>query len=102
MTNEEFERLKDFIRAQQPDEKETEARRKLYRDMDRVERVLKRAVGRNPRARQRMREEDKRWREFDRRSRERFVEISEFAARSDQKLKDLIDDIRNNPKESKS
>src|SRR5947209_3508359 len=102
MTNEEFERLKDFIRAQQPDEKETEARRKLDRDMDRLERVLKRAVGPNPRARQRMREEDKRWREFDRRSRERFAEISEFAARSDQKLKDLIDDIRNNPKESKS
>ena len=102
MTNEEFERLKDFIRAQQPDEKETEARRKLDRDMDRLERVLKRAVGPNPRARQRMREEDKRWQEFDRRSRERFAEISEFAARSDQKLKDLIDDIRNNPKESKS
>ena len=95
MTNEEFERLKDFIRAQQPDEKETESRRKLDRDMDRLERVLKRAVEPNPRARQRMREEDKRWQDYLRASKERFAQISDFAARSDQKLKALIDDIRN-------
>ena len=95
MTNEEFERLKDFIRAQQPDEKETEARRKLDRDMDRLERVLKRIVEPNPRARQRKREEEKRWREFERASKERFAEISAIAARSDQKLKALIGDLGN-------
>ena len=95
MTNEEFERLKDFIRAQQPDEKETEARRKLDRDMDRLERVLKRIVEPNPRARQRKREEEKRWREFERASKERFAEISAIAARSDQKLKALMDDLGN-------
>jgi len=49
MTNEEFERLKDSIsanlrnevRVDEPDEKEVAARRKLDRDMDRLERVLK-------------------------------------------------------------
>ena len=45
MTDEEFERLKALILAQQPDEKEIESRRKRDRDMDRLERVLKRCVG---------------------------------------------------------
>ncbi|SRR6266446_7016367 len=105
MTNEEFERLKDSIRANltgdiralQPDEKVIEARRKLDRDMDRLERALERAVGANPRARERMRKEDERRREFEWQLRERFAEIKEFAARSDQKLKALIDETRNAP-----
>ena len=45
MTDEEFERLKTFILAQQPDDKEIESRRKLDSDLDRLERVLKRCVG---------------------------------------------------------
>ena len=48
MTNEEFERLKTFILAQQPDEREIESRRKLDRDLDRLERLLKRCVGADP------------------------------------------------------
>jgi len=48
MTDEEFERLKAFILAQRPDEKAVESRRKLDRDMDRLERVLKRCVGADP------------------------------------------------------
>ena len=48
MTDEEFERLKTFILAQQPDEREIESRRKLDRDLDRLERLLKRCVGADP------------------------------------------------------
>ena len=43
MTNEEFERIKNSIRAKsagQPDPEAEKARRKLDRDMDRIERVL--------------------------------------------------------------
>jgi len=97
VTDEEWERLKDSIRAKESnklDDEMNESRRKLNRDLDRLERALKAALGSNPQARQRMREEDERWREFGRRSRERFAELSEFAARSDQKLKALIKDIR--------
>ena len=108
MTNEEFERLKDSIRANlrnevrvdEPDEKEVAARRKLDRDMDRLERVLKRYVGPDPRARQMRREEDERWREFERNHKERLAEISAIAARSDQKLKALLNDIRKRPKQA--
>ncbi len=102
MNDEDWERLRNSMRAQQPDEKETESRRKLDRDMDRLERVLKLAVGADPQARPRMLDEDKRWREFDKRSRERFAEISKFAARSDQKLKALIDDVQNDRKKHRS
>jgi hypothetical protein len=42
-----------------------------------------------------MREEDERRRELERQRKERFAEITEFAARSDQKLKALIDETRN-------
>lgn len=43
MTNEEFERIKNSIRAKsvsQPDPEAEKARRKLDRDMDRIERAL--------------------------------------------------------------
>ncbi len=66
--------------------------------MDRLERVLKRVVATDPKALERKRQEDKRWQEFVQRSRERSAETSAFAARSDEKLKALIDDIRNNQK----
>ena len=65
--------------------------------MDRLERVLKRCVGPSPQARQRVREEDERWRELERQRRERFAAIARFAARSDKKLKALIDETRNDP-----
>jgi hypothetical protein len=98
MTDEEWERLKDSIRASvpdQPDKEASEARRKNDRDLDRLERVLTAIVNADSPARQRMLDEDKRWREFDRQSKRRFAEISEFAAGSDEKLKALIDDTRN-------
>ena len=105
MTEEEWERLKDSIRAKlsnkeslranRPNEKVIESRRKLDRDLDRLERALKKCVEPDPQARQRMREEDKRWQEYLRASKERFAQISAIAARSDQKLKALIDDVRN-------
>ena len=112
MTDEERQRAMDFIvetlgrlsvndkrrnlrLAKQSDEKEIAERRKLDRDMDRLERVLKRVVAPDPQARKRRREEDKRWEEFVRRSKERSAEISANAARSDEKLKALIDEIQN-------
>lgn len=98
MTDEEWERLKDSIRASvpdQPDKGANEARRKNDRDLDRLERILTATVNADSPARQRRLDEDKRWREFDRQARSRFAEISEFAARSDEKLKALIDDTRN-------
>lgn len=80
MTDEERQRLMDFIAAQsarnsveiekllnrdsvaagQSSEKAI-ARRKLDRDMNRLERVLKRIVEPNNRERERKHEEDKRW-----------------------------------------
>jgi hypothetical protein len=104
MTSEEFERLKDSIRvkdshkdsvvANGADAKTNEERRKLDRDMDRIERVLKRIVD-APRGHRQMGEDDRRWEEFERASRERFDKIKEIAARSDEKLKALREEIRN-------
>lgn len=74
---------------------EADERFKNDRDLDRLERILTATVNTDSPARRRMLDEDKRWREFDRQSRRRFAEISEFAARSDEKLKALIDDTRN-------
>ena len=91
----ESQRLRGSMAARQPSEKVIEARRKLNRDMDRLERVLNRIVEAKPRDRQRNLEEDKRWREFEKQSRERSTKISAFAAASDQKLKALIDHIKN-------
>jgi len=71
MTEEEFERLKDSIRAKltgdvralQPDEKEIASRRKLDHDMDRIERMLKKIIAEQIRERREMRERDKNKRE---------------------------------------
>lgn len=80
MTDEERQRLMDFIAeqsvkhpvdiekllnrdsvaARQSSEQDIETRRKLDRDMDRLERVLKRMVEPNARERQRKQAEDKR------------------------------------------
>jgi hypothetical protein len=114
MTDEERQRAMDFIAEQsaknpvdiekllnrdpvaslQSSEKANEIRRKLDRDMDRLERVLKRLLKPNARERQRKQAEDKRWREFKKQSSKRFAEISAFAAVSDQKLDALIDIVR--------
>jgi len=114
MTDEERQRLMDFIAeqsakhpvdidkllnrdsvaARQSSEQDIETRRRLDRDMDRLERVLKRMVGPNARERQRKQAEDERWREFMEQSRKRFEEISAVAAVSDQKLKALIHIVR--------
>jgi len=97
MTNEEWERLKETIRAslpQEPSEEVNESRRKLDRDMDRLERVLTRMLKPDHLTRQRMVEEDRGWQEFERASRERFARISEIAARSDAKIKALIEDVQ--------
>lgn len=89
-----MQRLGDSHVGREPSEKVIDARRKLNRDMDRLERVLNRIVEAKPRDRQRKLEQDKRWREFEQRSRKHFTEISARGAASDQKLKALIDDIR--------
>ena len=121
MTDEERQRLTDFI-AEQSAKNSVEiekllnrdsvaagqssetaiARRKLDRDMNRLERVLKRIVEPNDRELERKHEEGKRWQQFEEhwqefaeQSRKRWAEISAFRAASDQKLKALIDDVRN-------
>jgi len=66
---------RDSVAASQSSQKVIESRRKLDRDMDRLERALKRIVEPNARERQRKHEEDKRWREFAEQSRKRFAEI---------------------------
>ncbi len=99
MTNEEWERLKDSCRTSQPQEPSdevSESSRKLDRDMNRLERVLSRVVEPTSRARERMLEEDRRWQEFDRSCKERVAKISDIAARSDEKLKALMNDVGNN------
>ena len=90
------QRLGDSNVARQPSEKVIEARRKLDRDMNRLERVLNRIVEAKTRDRQRKLEEDKRWRDFEAHSKEHSANISALGAASDQKLKALIDHIKNN------
>ena len=105
MTNEEWERLKETIRAslpQEPSEEVNESRRKLDRDMDRLERVLTRMLKPDSQARKRKQEEDRRWQEFERSCKERVAKISDIAARSDEKLKALMNDVRNNRNVPKS
>lgn len=97
MTNEEWERLKETIRASLPQESSeeiNESRRKLDRDMDRLERVLARMLKPDHLTRQRRVEEDRCWQEFERASRARFTRISKIAARSDAKIKALIEDVQ--------
>ena len=105
MTNEEFERLKDSVRANlksdiqalQPDEKETAARRKLDRDMDRIERMLNKIIAEQIRERREMRERDKSPREQAKNSPEPHGALSKSKAESDMKLKALIESLRRKP-----
>jgi len=105
MTNEEFERLKDQIRAQQqlshhpqPEDstaihKSAEERRKLDRDMDRLERVLKKIVE-APLKSEKHLMEDKYWSEFREHSEKRQAEIKEIKARYDAKIDAMLEEMR--------
>ncbi|HWP54254.1 MAG TPA: hypothetical protein VN476_08940 [Pyrinomonadaceae bacterium] len=109
MTNEEFERLKDSIREKLSHsesnaaavdlEKATAAasaareRRKLDRDMNRLERALTKLAD-APKETKRRLEERERWNQF-KESTERWrAEIREIGARSDAKIKALIEDMQ--------
>jgi hypothetical protein len=96
MTNQERNRLMNLIRASkttQPNEAEVAKRRKLDRDLDRIERALTACLY-SEASRQRRRDERKRWREFEAQFRKRAEEAAAFAARFDKKLKTIKDDIR--------
>ena len=100
MANEEFEHLKhsspkdDASPRHEADAQRAVERRKLDRDMDRLERVLTGLVKPNHQALVRRREEDRRWKEFEQASQKRFAEIRRVAARSDAKLKVLAEDLQ--------
>jgi hypothetical protein len=102
MSNEEWERLKDSVRANltsEQDEAEVKARRKMDRDLNRIERALN-AVLNSDAGLQRLRDDRKRWREFKKQSTKRFAEISAFAARSDSKVQSLFERMRNETKKA--
>jgi uncharacterized membrane protein YccC len=102
MSNEEWERLKDSIRknpTSETDQAKEKARRKMDRDLNRIERALTNVLN-SESGRQRLLDERKRWREFEEQSSKRFAEISAFAARSDKKLQALIEATQNQPKKS--
>ena len=94
MTNEEFERLKESIKARMKDSaspamllEETAESRKLNRDMDRLERVLKKIVS-APRTEKRR--SDQRQVETEKPYEQHRAEIGEIRARIDAKLKALM------------
>lgn len=105
MTNDEWERLKESLRARQSptkdidqekvaaDMKLAEERRRLDRDMDRLERILKKMVE-APRQTKRQFEHDERWRAFRNSSEKWFAEIKEVGARSDAKIKALVEEMQ--------
>lgn len=107
MTNEEFERLKESIKARMETSspprvllEETAERRKLSRDMDRLERVLKKIVS-APRAKTSRSDQPRV--ETEKASEQRRAEIREIGARSDAKLKALMEELqiaRNKPPKS--
>jgi hypothetical protein len=107
MTNEEFERLKESLRAQLSRTESNEVdlekaaaaakadaeRRKLDRDMNRIERALRKlAVA--PRKTKRQIEEDRRWSDFKERFEKQHAEIRKIAARSDAKIKALTEEMQ--------
>ena len=103
MTNEEFERLKESIKAQLENSspprvllEETAESRKLNRDMDRLERVLKKIVsaprGDKSRPNQRRVESEKAYEQ-------RRAEIREIRERTDAKLKALTEKLQNQKNE---
>jgi len=114
MTNEEFERLKDSLHAKQSLSESNEVdpekaaaaaraaseRRKLDRDMNRIERALTKLVE-APRDMNRQSKDDIRWHQFNESFEKRQAEIRETAARSDAKIKALAEEMeRRNPRPS--
>lgn len=109
MTNEEFERLKDSLReklshsqsnAEVVDlEKAATAantareRRKLDRDMNRLERALRKLAD-APRETKRQLEECERWNQFKESTERQHAEIREIGARSDAKIKALAEEMQ--------
>ena len=107
MTNEEFERLKDSLRAKLSHSesrdidlqkaaaaaKADRERRKLDRDMNRIERVL-RKIASAPKERKRHLEGDARRNQFKERAERQHAEIKEIAARSDTKIKALVEEMQ--------
>lgn len=105
MTNEEFERLKDSLRAKLSHSESTNVelekaaaaekvaaeRRKLDRDMNRIERAL-RKLSDAPREAKRQIEEGRRWNEFKESFEKQQAEIRMIAARSDAKIKALAEE----------
>ena len=107
MTNEEFERLKDSLRAKlsrresrdiDPEKAAAAARAasergKLDRDMNRIERALTKLVT-APREMNRQSKDDNRWHQFKESFEKRQAEIRENAARSDAKIKALAEETQ--------
>jgi hypothetical protein len=109
MTNEEFERLKDSLREKLAHrESNAEAidlekaataanaateRRKLDRDMNRLERAL-RKLAYAPKETKRQLEECERWNQFKESTERRHAEIREIGARSDVKIKALLEEMQ--------
>lgn len=98
MTNEEFEHFKESFRAQMEGSspprvllEETAESRKLNRDMDRLERALKKIVS-APRAEES--QSDQRRVETERAYEQRRAEIREIRARSDAKLRALMEELQ--------
>jgi hypothetical protein len=98
MTNEEFERLKESIKARMETPhpprvllEETAESRKLNRDMDRLERVLKKIVS-APRAEKS--QSAQRRVESEKAYEQRRAEIREIGARRDAKLKALMEKLQ--------
>ena len=98
MTNEEFEHLKKSFKSQMEGSspprvllEETAERRKLNRDMDRLERMLKKIVS-APRAK--TSRSDQRRVESEKAYEQRRAEIREIGARSDAKLKALMEKLQ--------
>jgi predicted nucleic acid-binding Zn-ribbon protein len=109
MTNEEFERLKDSLRVKlSHNDSNAEAvdlekavaaanaareRRKLDRDMNRLERVLRKLAD-APKETKRQLEDSERWNQF-KESTERWqAQIREIGARSDAKIKALVEEMQ--------
>lgn len=106
MTNEEFERLKDSLRDKLSYSKSNNVdlekaasaakvaaeRRKLDRDMSRIEKALRKLAG-APRETKPPIEEGRRWDEFKESFENQQAEIREIGARSDAKIKALIEEM---------
>lgn len=109
MTNEEFERLKNSLRdklsysesnAEAVDLEKAAAaanavreRRRLDRDMNRLERVLRKLAD-TPKETKRQLKEDERWNQFKESAEKRQAEIRKIGARSDAKIKALVEEMQ--------